>query len=74
MKSHLLRKGKGKFQRFNWEHTAENPMEKVILELLKSLEDIDHAEFMSDTTDIVICHEYAIMKEEIQRPLNHVLA
>ena len=49
-------------------------MEKVILELLEKLKNINHSESMDDTSDIETCWEWQLYREEIQQQLNHILA
>ena len=74
MKSYLRSVGKGKWQRLRWVHTTDTGFEKTILELLESIKDLEHAEFMRDSTDIIVCQEYFLMKEELRTQLYAILA
>ena len=50
MRSKLVTLGRGRWQRQEWQHTPNGGIEKTILDLLDSIENLEHGYYM-DTCD-----------------------
>ena len=74
MRSKLVTLGKGRWQRQEWQHTAESGIEKTILKLLDSIEDLEHGYYMDTCDGLNDGWDYYLSIQEEKAELHAILA